>query len=108
MSDGALCIDAPSRERSGGTSRGPILTCSRRAARVRTLAAMAYPFSTPSTRRTTQAQKLDPPPSEQKLLKRDMMRLRKLTKHADEARKARSSGAPRRPGPRTSGRPASA
>ena len=36
-----------------------------------------------------EAQKLDPPPAEQKLLKRDMMRLRKLTKHADEARKAR-------------------
>ena len=65
------------------------------------------PFSTPSTHRTTQAQKLDPPPAEQKLLKRDMMRLRKLTKHADEARKARLGGAPKRPGPRTSGRPAS-
>ena len=36
-----------------------------------------------------EAQKLDPPPSELKLLKRDALRLRKLTKHADEARKAR-------------------
>jgi len=35
------------------------------------------------------AQKLDPPPAEQKLLMRDALRLLKLTKHADEERKAR-------------------